>query len=252
MMDPAAAMTAVTIGLLGGVHCVGMCGGIAAALSLAVPEAERSSPALWARQLSYGAGRVTSYAIAGAFVGSLGLVLVDFTGPQGAFALRAVAAVLLAMIGLQLGGWWSGAAVIERFGARVWSWISPALDTRGRRGSLPYAFGIGVGWGWLPCGLVYSTLAWSAASADPIDASLRMLFFGLGTLPAVLLTGVAAARFSALLRRSDARKLAGATVVALAVWTLFSARGLLAAGDGSCAHGHHPAPPQSAAPVEDR
>jgi sulfite exporter TauE/SafE len=232
----AGAATALMIGALGAVHCIGMCGGIAGALSLALPPERRTRRTLWTHQLCYGAGRITSYAVAGAFVGSIGVVLADLIGPGGSFALRAVAAALLVMIGLQIGGWWSGVAVLERAGAKLWRAVAPAITPGSQHTSLLHAFGVGAAWGWLPCGLVYTTLAWAGSSADPIEAASRMLFFGLGTLPAVSLSGVAAVRFSALVRRTETRKVAGAIVIALALWTVFSARSLLNERGDHCGH----------------
>jgi sulfite exporter TauE/SafE len=237
----AMAATALTIGALGGVHCAAMCGGIAGALSLTLPPERRTPRTLWTHQICYGLGRVSSYAVAGVFFGSLGFVLADALGPAGAFGLRAVAAVLLVMIGLQLGGWWAGISALERLGARLWRWLAPTLGSDWQGTSLLRAVGVGAAWGWLPCGLVYSTLAWAAAAADPLDAGIAMLCFGLGTLPAVMLSGVAAARFSAFVRRDLSRKTAAAFVIALAIWTVFAARPLLARDAATCEHGSHPA-----------
>lgn len=234
-------VTALLIGLLGGVHCIGMCGGISAALALAAPVGGAAAYPPWQRQLCYGLGRVLSYGVAGALVGTLGMALADTLGPRGAFALRVLAAGLLMMIALQLGGWWAGASAIERAGARVWAWITPTIGGAGRNGSLWQALGIGAAWGWLPCGLVYTTLAWAASSADPIEASMRMFFFGLGTVPAVSLTGLAASRFSSVVRKPGTRRLAGLLMAGFALWTLLAARSLLATGGEHCAPGiHHP------------
>jgi len=173
------------LGVMGSAHCIGMCGGIAGALSMALPPDQRTPATLWTQQLGYALGRVTSYGVAGAFAGAVGVVLIDVLGPRGALLLRCAAAALLVMLGLQLGGWWHGLAKFERLGALVWRWIAPAVDALPRRRSLWHAIAVGAAWGWLPCGLVYSTLAWAAATGDPIHGALIMVAFGAGTVPAV-------------------------------------------------------------------
>lgn len=214
---------ALAIGAMGSVHCIGMCGGIAGALSIAIPPERRTRATLWTHQLGYAIGRVTSYGVAGAFAGSLGLLLTDALGPRGALGLRVGAAALLLMLGLQLGGWWRGLGALERLGAIVWHWVAPTIDTSVRGRSLLHSIGVGAAWGWLPCGLVYSTLAWAAAGADPIRGALIMMAFGLGTVPTVSMMGVAAARATRRLQSVPSRRVAGALIMSLAIWTAVAA-----------------------------
>ena len=103
------AAAAFVAGLLGGVHCAGMCGGIVGGLSAA-----SRGPAL-ARQLAFNGGRIASYAIAGAVAGALGS-LGQLAGPVlfAQAAMFAVANVLMLMIGLYVGGWGHGVARLER------------------------------------------------------------------------------------------------------------------------------------------
>jgi sulfite exporter TauE/SafE len=214
---------ALALGAMGSVHCVGMCGGIAGALSVALPPEQRTRATLWTHQLGYAVGRIASYGVAGAFAGSFGLLLADALGARGALGLRVVAAALLLMLGLQLGGWWQGLAALERLGGAVWRWIAPTVDATARNRSVLHALGVGAAWGWLPCGLVYSTLAWAAAGADPIRATLIMVAFGVGTVPAVALTGVTAARATQRLQSLTSRRIAGALIMSMALWTAAAA-----------------------------
>jgi len=87
---------------------------------------------------------------------------------------------------------------------------------------LPQAFALGALWGWLPCGLVYSMLAWSLAIADPLQGALLMGAFGLGTLPALLATGLAAHQLSQLIRHPATRSLAALTIIGFALWQLWA------------------------------
>jgi len=86
--------------------------------------------------------------------------------------------------------------------------------------SLPQALLLGALWGWLPCGLVYSTLLWAASQGDATDSALLMLAFGIGTWPVLLATGLAAERLTSLLRKRGVRTFGGIAVILFGVWTL--------------------------------
>jgi hypothetical protein len=86
--------------------------------------------------------------------------------------------------------------------------------------TLPRALLLGAIWGWLPCGLVYSSLLWAASQGSAVESSLLMLAFGLGTLPVLLATGLAAERLTGLLRRRGVRIGAGLLVMLFGLWTL--------------------------------
>lgn len=122
-----------------------------------------------------------------------------------AMLLRIVAGLLLISMGLYLGGWWSGLTRIEALGRGLWRHIQPVASRWLPVCSLPRALLLGALWGWLPCGLVYSTLLWAASQGDALDSGLLMLAFGLGTWPVLLATGMAAERLTALLRRRGVR-----------------------------------------------
>ncbi|MBT0586324.1 sulfite exporter TauE/SafE family protein [Alteromonas oceanisediminis] len=172
---------AFLIGIAGGVHCFGMCGGITVALQSAVPNS-RYAPVY---TLAYHSGRIASYTVAGALTGWLGSIF-SHQFVSGIHLLTLLSAVLLILLGLYIGDWFRGLAVLERAGGVLWRRIQP-FATR----LLPFktpvaAVGYGAVWGWLPCGLVYSTLSWSLASGTAGSGALVMLAFGLGTLPAML------------------------------------------------------------------
>lgn len=215
-------LSAFIVGLLGGVHCVGMCGGIVGALSLGLSQQERLGGRRWIYQLAYNLARITSYTLAGALFGGLTWMVSNWSGVnQLQIGLQLVAALFMVALGLYLGGWWQGLAYIERAGGLLWVKLEPL----GRR-FLPVttptqAFALGLVWGWLPCGLVYSVLVWAVASGDPLYGALLMLAFGLGTLPNLMLMGLAAARLSARVRDPRTRRLAGLAVMLFGVYFLF-------------------------------
>lgn len=223
MIEHGTLLAAFVIGLLGGVHCAGMCGGIAAALSLGTvrPPGPLSGRAPWAILLAYNLGRISSYALAGAAAGTAGWFATRMTDVhQGQLVLQAVAGVFMVALGLYLAGWWQGLAGVERAGGVVWRRLEPLgrriMPVRGPR----QALALGLVWGWLPCGLVYSVLIWSISSGGPVRGAALMAAFGLGTLPNLLLMGVMAAKLGAVLRRRSVRVAAGVLVAGFGVLML--------------------------------
>ncbi|KIQ27336.1 MULTISPECIES: sulfite exporter TauE/SafE family protein [Pseudomonas syringae group] len=207
--------SALVLGLLGGGHCLGMCGGLMGALTLAIPREQRARR--MQLLMAYNLGRIVSYAIAGFFSGLVGWAVAN---SPGATTLRVVAALLLIAMGLYLAGWWSGLTRIERLGRGLWRYLQPFATRLLPISSIPRALLLGALWGWLPCGLVYSTLLWAASQGNAIDSALLMLAFGLGTWPVLLATGLAAERTTALLRRRSVRTAGGVLVILFGLWTL--------------------------------
>jgi len=208
-------LSAVILGLLGGGHCLGMCGGLMGALTLAIPPEQR------ARRLrlllAYNLGRILSYATAGLLIGLAGWAVAS---SPAAMALRVLAGLLLIAMGLYLAGWWSGLTRIEALGRHLWRHLQPVASRLMPVSSLPRALLLGAVWGWLPCGLVYSTLLWASSQGSPGESALLMLAFGLGTWPVLLATGMAAERLTALLRQRGVRVAGGLLVILFGIWTL--------------------------------
>ncbi|UTL79798.1 sulfite exporter TauE/SafE family protein [Pseudomonas putida] len=207
--------SALVLGLLGGGHCLGMCGGLMGALTLAIPPEQRGRRLRLL--LAYNLGRVLSYACAGLLLGLAGWAVAS---SPAALALRVVAALLLIAMGLYLAGWWSGLTRIEALGRGLWRHIQPVATRLLPVSSLPRALLLGALWGWLPCGLVYSTLLWAASQGNAGYSAALMLAFGLGTWPVLLATGLAAERVNSLLRRRSVRMAGGLLVILFGLWTL--------------------------------
>ncbi len=208
-------ISALVLGLLGGGHCLGMCGGLMGALTLAIPAEQRARR--FRLLLAYNLGRILSYSLAGLLLGLAGWAVAS--GPL-ALGLRIVAGLLLICMGLYLAGWWSGLTRIEALGRGLWKHIQPLAGRLLPVSSLPRALLLGALWGWLPCGLVYSTLLWAASQGNAVDSALLMLAFGLGTWPVLLATGLAAERLTAVLRRRGVRIAGGLLVILFGLWTL--------------------------------
>ena len=208
-------VSALILGLLGGGHCIGMCGGLMGALTLAIPAEQRQRRLQLL--LAYNLGRITSYSLAGLLLGAAGWALAN---SPAVTALRVIAGLLLIVMGLYLAGWWSGLTRIEGVGRLLWRHIEPLARRLLPVRNAPRALLLGALWGWLPCGLVYSTLLWAASQGNALDSALLMLAFGLGTLPVLLATGLAAERLTTLLRRRGVRIAGGLLVILFGVWTL--------------------------------
>ena len=201
------------VGLASGAHCVGMCGGIVTAFS--APQPLLPAAALWRRQLAFNAGRVSSYAVAGALAGLIGSGAYAMAAAPAQAALYAAANLMLVLIGLYLAGLSGAAAWLERLGAPLWRRLQP-LAVRLR----PHSFAAGAVWGWLPCGLVYGALATAAAAGSPASGAAAMASFGLGTLPWLMGAGAFALRLRAW------RTVVGSLVLAFGTWGLARASGL--------------------------
>jgi hypothetical protein len=218
---PPLVAAAFAAGLLGGVHCAGMCGGIVGSLSIA------SRGPAWSRQLAFNGGRIASYALAGAAVGALG-DLGRYASPALAIetALFAAANVVMIMLGLYIAGWGRAVLRLERAGAFAWRRIQPYARRFIPMDTTPRALAAGLAWGWVPCGLVYTMLLMALASGGALQGASVMAAFGLGTLPTLLVAGVAAQRLMAVKREPWVRRTAGSVVILLALWGLARVPGL--------------------------
>jgi sulfite exporter TauE/SafE len=225
-------LAAFLIGLSGGAHCFGMCGGIVGALTLGLP-ATPGRPFLGRLPflLAYNLGRLSSYVVAGTLAGGVGAWATHLMAVhQAQLTLQLVAGLFMILLGLYLAGWWMGLARVEQAGGRVWRRIEPL----GRR-LLPVrtpaqALGIGLVWGWLPCGLVYSVLVWAMGAGGALNGGLLMLCFGLGTLPALLAMGAFAATLAGFIRRPWVRQVAGALVIGFGIYQISLAARMMLQG----------------------
>ncbi len=218
MLTDVSFLAAFLVGLLGGVHCAGMCGGIVGAISMTLPQNASRLPIL----ISYNLGRISSYVIAGALMGGVGAMAAHWSGLREAqLVLQIIAGLFMVILGLYLGQWWTGLTRLEQLGKHTWNLIEPL----GRRfmpvTKVADGFAAGLVWGWLPCGLVYSVLIWSLSSGSAQQGALLMLGFGLGTLPNLLLFGLMAGHLVRWLQHRATRAIAGGLVVLFGLYTLY-------------------------------
>ena len=208
-------LAALVAGLMGSAHCVGMCGGLSGLF--ATQTAAKSTRHSLSHALTYNAGRLLSYALLGAAVAGLGGGLVA-EAPALAVPMRIAAGVLVILMGLQIAFGIQLLKPIERIGGTVWKHIAPLANRLLPLDTVPKSLGLGLLWGLLPCGLVYSMLAVALANGDPVNGAVAMLAFGVGTTPAMLLTGMSAYRVSGFIRNK--RVAAGGLLVAIGLLTV--------------------------------
>ena len=174
------------IGLLGSMHCIGMCGGFVALYALKKPE----EGAAWPYHVLYNSGRITTYSILGGVLGQIG----SFAGVEGArstfpaFVLLATGGLMVAM-GLNISGLVGSRVVFDDTGVsdlRLFrSALKKTLAFSRRWGVFAYGLLLGL----LPCGLLYPVLIYASSSGGFFEGAATASAFGLGTVPAMVSVG---------------------------------------------------------------
>lgn len=212
-------LTLFLLGFFGGGHCVGMCGGLSSAFALQLPPGLNRTGLIVLLNL----GRISSYVFIGLLVGAIGQIGISLDQTRWLQnGLYLFANLLLLLLGLYLAGISSLATRIESIGRPVWKRLNPLLNRLLPIQSVPACFGVGMLWGWLPCGLVYSASLYALGSGNALEGGLYMLVFALGTLPNLLAMGLFAAQLKNFLQRKTVRLAAGLLVAAWALWRLVS------------------------------
>jgi sulfite exporter TauE/SafE len=206
---------ALVAGLVGSPHCIGMCGGFAVLCGGRVTDV-----AAWHM------GRLTSYAGLGALAGAFGSLI---PGPSWIAAVVSLGLMLWFAAGL------AGLVPEPRL-------IIPGVKQMGSalagNPATLMRYGFGIVNGFLPCGLVYTTLAIPVALGDPVDGALAMAAFGLGTTP--VLSAVALGLRRVVARDIRVRRLLAAAVLAASLWSVAMRQGIVGGG-----HLQHSAPESS-------
>ena len=211
-------ITAFILGIAGSTHCLGMCGGIASSLLFsAKPNVDK-----WRLIAGYNFGRIFSYTLAGFSVAWLGshfghshIVPMNF--------LQIASSVLMFLLGLYVAGWWLIIRHVERFFMPIFTFLKPLskqlLPLDYALKAIPY----GMIWGWLPCGLVYTTLTWTLTVPSPWHGAAFMLFFGMGTVPAIIAVALSSDRLQYILAHPISRKFMGSVIIIYSISLLYSA-----------------------------
>jgi len=211
-------ITAFVLGLVGSAHCIGMCGGIAA--SLGIKSHSSNKMAMLTKLFSYNLGRIISYAVLGAL---LAWVTTRLQGHYSTLTIvfRTLAGVMLVAMGMYIAGWWLGLTRLEQYGHKIWKPIQRLTQPLTRNNNQLGTLTLGLSWGFLPCGLIYSTLIWCSSIAQTsTESALLMFTFGLGTLPAMIIVGNAGQLMRHYMQRRAIRSILGIIVILMGVWTL--------------------------------
>lgn len=210
---------ALMSGLLGGVHCAAMCGGIATGLSFGQRPA--SAGAQWLQALQPNLGRVLGYTLAGAIAGGFGHGLVALAQtPTLALAMRMAVGVMMILVAIRLLDPTGKFNPLARPGRALWQRLQPLQRTLLPADTALKRIAVGMLWGWLPCGLSATLLATAWLQASALHGALTMAAFGLGTLPIMLPLTWSGARLGQRLQRGGVRIAAGALVLVAGLLTL--------------------------------
>lgn len=229
-------ISAWLVGALGGLHCLAMCGGLVTAVAARDTASRPLLPArtLAVRRLAYQAGRISTYALLGAVFGATGALAMQAAGylPLQR-ALYVAANVFLLLLGASLvfatpGGGWLQRSGAKAFGAAL-TRMQPLLRQPGAAGRIA----LGLLWGLLPCGLVYSVLPLALFAGGAWQGAAVMLAFGLGTLPNLMAADVLLGRAKRAFDGKAIRYTVAAVLIAfglIGIWRVLYDPGALARG----------------------
>lgn len=212
---------ALATGMAGSAHCFAMCGGMAGALGVRARRTAASPLGASFQATLYQVGRVSGYAMAGALAGSVSGAtqwFMQLTSIAG--LLRVAAGVLTLLIALRMLTGRNMLAPLERGGLQLWRHLQP-LTQRAARNTAWYAsFLLGLLWGWLPCGMVYSMLLMSVTAGGTAAGAATMASFGVGTLPAMLMSSLLVTQVPQLSRGPLLRMASGVLLAVFGAWML--------------------------------
>jgi sulfite exporter TauE/SafE len=202
------ALAAITAGLVGGVHCVGMCGGISTLLSdspkraldkryeevipivvgtqYSLQDEVESSAHKLRHQLLLQGGRLSTYMLIGGFFGGLGTVSLQFKPYLPVQnILFFLGNIFLILLGLRLLGFSPGGIFLQRLTVRIKKFTYAQMPVI--RYANRYPFVTGMSWGCLPCGLLYGLAPFALLSGDALSGAVLMMLFGLAAMPHLLM-----------------------------------------------------------------
>lgn len=214
-IDLLAVSAALLTGLLGGVHCAAMCGGIATSFSMWSPRHG------WIASLQLNAGRVLGYVLAGALAGGIGDgVLRLFEWQALMIAMRMAMGLVLVLVALRLLDGKGRLRFLGRPGVQLWRWLQPLQRRLLPAHTAPRRIAAGMLWGWMPCGLSATLLAAAWLQASALRGAATMAAFGLGTWVVMVPLTWSGARVGRWLQHAGARRGAAALVLLAGVVTM--------------------------------
>ena len=204
-------------GLVSTLHCWGMCGGITTLLVTQTSQAQNKAFNLSA--LYYNLGRIFSYALIGLLAGIFSQFSSNvFFFNSGHIALQIFSSLILILIAMKILGRFVLLDFIENHMRIIWAPMQKVLATLLPAQTPIQQFSVGMIWGWLPCGMVYSILLLALASGNAIDSMLYLLCFGIGTLPGMFSLGLGADSFLKRMDHQSFRYVSAAIIILIALW----------------------------------
>lgn len=202
-------------GLMGGVHCAAMCGGIATGFSAMAPHTG------WRQALEPNVGRVLGYVAAGALAGGIGGSILRVAQSDWlALGLRMAVGGVLVIAALRLLDRGGRLSFLAGHGGVLWQRLRPLQRRLLPANTTPRRLALGMLWGWMPCGLSTTLLAAAWLQADAVNGAATMAAFGLGTLPMMVPLTWSGARIGQRLQRGGWRMAAGSLVLVAGLVTL--------------------------------
>ena len=206
---------AFLVGLVGSLHCIGMCGPIA----IALPVPDSSNLSFFTGRILYNLGRVVTYSFLGAVLGLVGSKIALAGAQQVVSIVLGVVIIIAVLLPQKYKNYFAQHPVIQKLAHPLKSNIGVLF----KKGNFSAMFLIGILNGFLPCGLVYVALAGAIASGDAISGAAVMILFGLGTVPAMFAASVFG-KFINIGIRTKIRK--AVPVLAIILGIIFVLRGM--------------------------
>ncbi|GKW51106.1 hypothetical protein NCCP2140_01590 [Pseudoalteromonas sp. NCCP-2140] len=217
MIDPLF-ISAFIMGLLGSGHCLAMCGGIASSLQLA---ANKNRAVTFS--IAYNLGRALSYMLAGALVAGISSRFAA-QNTSISIALSFLSGIFMLLVGVYIMRLAATLQWLEKLGKTlVWQHLAKLNRYLLPVDTTPKALLYGALWGWLPCGLVYSALTWALTSPSASHGAGVMLFFALGTFPAMISVGLVSQKINTIFNHVWTRVILGSVIIWYGIYLLIIA-----------------------------
>lgn len=200
---------AILTGILSSTHCIGMCGGVVIFLSISSNNNKNF-------YYIYNFGRIISYFTIGIVSGIIGILINDFFNKILLF-LKLISNLAIINIGIYIIYNSKTLLFLEKLGFIAWNKIYKYINLFFPIKNVLQAIIIGFIWGFIPCGIVYNVLIWTINCGSIIKSSFLMLLFGIGTLPAMLLTGHSAILYKKAINNKLIKKILGFLLIFLGV-----------------------------------
>lgn len=200
--------TAFLIGISNSAHCLSMCGSIITILSITTNK--------YIYVFIYNVGRILGYVSITLIINILGIFLFDINSNY-IILIKLFSNIMLILIGLYILDLFKIILLIENTFLYTWNIILLLIKKINPSRSLFNALIFGFFWGYIPCGLVYSTVLWTLGSKSLLDSLLLIIFFGIGTLPSMMFTTIFGIKYKNLFSNNILKKLSGVLLIIFAI-----------------------------------